>query len=486
MLIVVGVVVLLIIFMVAGQALWFFFNIIEFGELYIRPILFGILSGLVLSAIAFFRVDIRNRRSLFWWGIRLGLRLIREGGAVQSVPPDYLSFKAFRMSYVKFAAWQVTKVLVGMFFFTNVVFGAALYGLTQGWNPGLSSLWGLLRLPFITPPLDVAYAQANVVPMVPSLTLLVTPILGALATRLILLVGITQMARVLTPSVAEVGGEALGIGWRIAIIEALVALIIFWVMLNSFFPSFIDYNTKVMIGAFAAVGGLFVFFAFMDEVRRKGVFVIARRSFLLRATAVLIIVTMAGSVMVVQNSIADARKIEWRGPYTAQQIAVNRYLAELDAVEEMPYEFGISVISPERIPMYTAEHSELLSKIRLWDWQAASAKLKPEIGLIPYLDFEDSDILRFGDTLYWSASMKPILPGTVRPEDRWYTQHLVYTHVPAGFLILDANTGTIVSTEQFFQQRRVYYGEGGLLSETWVAYPVGRERTDELLSLIHI
>jgi len=479
-LILIGIVVLFAAFMTVGQTLWFYFNIMEFGELYIRPIYFGILSGLVLSAIAFFRVDFRNRRSLFWWAIRLGLRLIREVGAIQAIPPHYLDFKVFKLSHFKFAAWQVTKVLAGMLFFANVVFGMALHGLMQGWDPGLNHLWRLFRLPFITPPPDMAYAQANVVPMVPSLTLIATPILGALGIRLILLVGITQIARVLTPSTAELEGEKPHYGWRIVVVESLAALMVFWAMVNSFFSSFIDYNTKVVIGALAAVSGIFIFFACIDGVKRKGLITVARRPFLLRLLAVFIIVIMAGSVMAVQNSIADAKKIEWRGPYTAQQIAVNRYLAELDAVEEIPYEFGIKVVSPERIPTYAAEHRELLSKIRLWDWQAASAKLKPEIGLIPYLDFEDSDILRFEDTLYWSYSMKPILPQTVRTEDRWYAQRLVYTHVPAGYLILDANTGTIVSTERFFQQRRIYYGEGGLFSETWVAYPLGRERSDEL------
>ncbi len=194
----------------------------------------------------------------------------------------------------------------------------------------------------------------------------------------------------------------------------------------------------------------------------------------------MLIILLAGSIMAVQTSIADARKIEWRGPYTVQQIAVNRYFAQLDDITEQDYVFGITVVPPERISAYVSEYRLLLDKIRLWDWQAAFFKLKPEIGLIPYLDFQDSDILRFNYTLYWSASMKVILPPAVRPEDRWYAQHLVYTHVPAGYLILDANKGIIPETERFFQQRRIYYGEGGLFSETWAAYPVNRERSDEV------
>ena len=38
--------------------------------------------------------------------------------------------------------------------------------------------------------------------------------------------------------------------------------------------------------------------------------------------------------------------------------------------------------------------------------------------------------------------MKPELPSTVTSQDAWYNTHLVYTHVPEGFLLLDANAGT--------------------------------------------
>ncbi|MDJ0269968.1 MAG: hypothetical protein NXY59_05405 [Aigarchaeota archaeon] len=70
----------------------------------------------------------------------------------------------------------------------------------------------------------------------------------------------------------------------------------------------------------------------------------------------------------------------------------------------------------------------------------------PRTRLIPYVDFQDSDIIRFNGSLYWSASMKPVLPTTVRAEDRWYAGHLVYTHVPNGFLLLDGYAGTVIDT----------------------------------------
>jgi hypothetical protein len=76
--------------------------------------------------------------------------------------------------------------------------------------------------------------------------------------------------------------------------------------------------------------------------------------------------------------------------------------------------------------------------------------------------------------------MKLVLPPTVLPEDRWYNEHLVYTHAPIGFLLLDGHEGVIVDTSQFFKQRKIYYGEGGLFKEVWAAYPLERSKSDEL------
>ena len=70
--------------------------------------------------------------------------------------------------------------------------------------------------------------------------------------------------------------------------------------------------------------------------------------------------------------------------------------------------------------------------------------------------------------------MAPVLPSTVDPNNIWFNQHLVYTHVPNGFLTLGATDGQIVDSQEFFEQRRIYYGEGGLFGETWSGYPLSR------------
>ncbi len=283
--ILVVIVLLLVVYVVLGQSLWFWLNIIEFGELFIRPIYFDILGGLILSAIILFRVDFMSRRSIIWWALRLLLRLIRERGFIEAVPLHYLDFKSFRMSIGRFVAWQITKVFIGLAFFRNIILGMTVYGIIQGWDIGLDKLWGVFSLPFVTPPPSELYAQDNVIPMVPALTLIIPPILGAIGVRLILIVGLTQLLRILTPSAGELSGGSQPIRWRIAVVEALVALGLFWAMFNLFFPSFIDYNTKVIIGALGALGVVFTIFAIWDHGKERRPSIISTRRITLRILA---------------------------------------------------------------------------------------------------------------------------------------------------------------------------------------------------------
>lgn len=467
-------IVLIVFASVGGQILWFWLNIAEFGELYLKPIYYELYAGLVLAAVALFRVDFRNRRSIIWWLIPLVLRIIRERGYIEAVPRRYFDFKGFKMPLGKFLMWQITKVLLGIVFFRNLFFGMAISEAQKELSIRFTDLGRLITLPFITPPLnDFSYASEIVVPLMPLLTLLVTPILGALGVRLTLLVGITQIIKVATPSGEELSTGSIRIGWRIAVVEGLIALALLWTLVNAFFPSNIDYNTRYYIAGLAAGTILFTAFTLID---RGGRTVFTTRTITLRIIPILVLILAVGSLMAINNSIADARKVEWLGPYTTQQIAINRYLAQLDEVKEYVYNFSVPTIMPADIPTLIESNRDLLSRVRLWDPQAAFAKLKPDIGLIPYVDFADADILRFNNTLYWSASMKPILPKTVRAEDRWFSEHLYYTNVPNGFLMLEGHSGRSVDSSMFFKQRTIYYGESGLFSETWAARPLNTSK----------
>ena len=469
----------------AGQILNFWLNIQEFGAFYIRPLYFGIIGGFILSVLAFTRVDFRHRRSISWWVLRIVIRVIRGRGDVENLSLDVPEFKTFRLSPINFILWQVTKVTILSAFLINTNLGMALIGMSRGWESGLSRLPTMFALPFITPPFDMSYAQQSVIPMIPALTLIVIPILGAVGIRLVLLVGITELLNGFSSVLLRLGEEIKEISVPVATLEALLALGLFWTGFNLFFPSYIDFNTKFIIGGIFTAGVVFSIFAYRDRAGRPRILKPSVRLTYVRIGAILLIGLIVGSAVAIQGSIADARKVEWRGPYTAQEISVNRYLAQLDDVKELPYNFSLLPIPERRVASYVEENVDLLSKIRLWDLDAASAKLRPEIGLIPFVDFQDTDILRFNGSLFWSASLKPILPNTVDPGNVWFAEHLVYTHVPEGFLLLDGASGRITETAAFFDQRIVYYGEGGLFDEVWSAYPTERETSDELNGFIY-
>ena len=487
LLLIVLVVIIFVVFL-SRETVIFWLNLSEFGDLFIKPVYFGLLGGLLLATLALFRLDVRNRRSIAWWSIRLTIRLIRSGGIVEGISPIWFDFDNFKLSRVKFLVWQVTKVLIGTAFFADVLFGMAVDAAMLGWESGVETLPRIFSLPFIAPPVDAAYAEANVVPLIPSLTLLTTPLLRALWVRLILLVAITQIIRIIMPFVAAYiwGLEMPNLGRLTPTIEVLGAVFLSWFMFSMFFTSFIDYNTRYPILGLGAAAVILAIFAYLDrrgggeEKSRFGVILGSQRHLYLRLGPLVLVALAVGSVMLVNNSIADVRKLEMLGPYNAQLISVNRYLAQLDEVQEAPYEFGLSSIPPDQIESYVTRNENLLDKVRLWDHEGSFDKLRPEIGLIPYVDFSETDILRFNGSLYWSASMDLILPATVRPEDRWYATHFVYTHVASGFLMLDAHRGRIVEAAKFFPQRKIYYGEGGLFHDTWVAYPVGRTVSDEV------
>ncbi|MHB8547436.1 MAG: UPF0182 family protein [Nitrosotalea sp.] len=476
---IIALIAIVIFVLTSNQAVIMYMNSQEFGTLFTKPLYFSLLSAVVLASIALIRVNIKNRSSMSWYALNTILTFFKRGSNY-SVTETIPSFKDYKLNVPNFVIWQITKVVLFGAFFTNLMFGFALAYLIDGHSLGINSIWQIFSLPFVTPPTDPSYAATHVVPMVPSLTILVPPILAVIGLRLVLYVGLHNIVGLVTRYLQDAAKGKPKILDYISTIEAILGIGIIWAGINMFFTNQIDYNTRYAIGGTLAAGLALVVFYFIDKFKSRVIMLPSKRDIYIRVLVLVIIALVAGSIMMVNNSIADARKIEFLGPYKAEQIGVNRYLGQLDQITVVPDNVKLSSVAPSDIPNYVAQNNDLLNKVRVWDWDAAFAKLKPEIGLIPYVDFENNDILRFNDTLYWTASMKPILPDSVTPENQWYNQHLVYTHVDNGFLTLNAQNGTIVDSNKFFKQRMIYYGEGGLFSETWAAYPQDRQTSAEL------
>ena len=476
---IVALIAIVIFVLTSNQAVILYMNSQEFGTLFTKPLYFSLISAVVLASITLIRVNIKNRSSISWYILNLGLAFFKRGSN-SSIAENIPSFKEYKLSIPNFVIWQITKVVLFGAFFTNLMFGFAVSYLFEGHDLGTNTITKIFSLPFTLPPTDPSYALTNVVPMIPSLTILIPPLLAVIGLRLVLYVGLHNIIGLVTRYIQDASKGKPKFLDYVATIEGILGIGVIWIGITMFFTDQIDYNTKYAIGGTLAAGFALVAFYFIDKFKSKVIIHPSKRDIYIRVLTFVIIAVIAGSIMTVNNSIADARKIEFLGPYKAEQIGVNRYLGQLDQISVIPQETKLTSISANEIPSYVSQNDELLNKIRVWDWDAAFAKLKPEIGLIPYVDFENNDILRFNDTLYWSASMKPILPTSVSAENTWYNQHLVYTHVDNGFLTLNAHDGTIVDSNQFFKQRMIYYGEGGLFSETWAAYPQNRQTSAEL------
>ena len=473
----VGIIAIIIIatFVVVGhQGIIMLMNVEEFADLFTTPLYFSLISGLVLAAIALVRVNVVRRASIGWYVLQTFLGFMSRQGtnaSAQTIP----LFGEFKISGIQFVLWQITKVLLFGAFFANLMFGFSMVYLIDGNDLGIDNIPTIFSLPFVTPPTDHSYATEKVVPMIPALLVLVPPLLGAIGTRLLLYIGLHHIISTITAFIHDsTEGKPKYLSY-VSTLEAVIGIGVLWAGFNMFFSNTIDYNTKYAIGGTLVVGFALIAFSFLDRMRSRILTHMLKRDVYIRIITIVVIALIVGIAMSVNNSVADAKKIEYLGPYNAQQIGVNRYLGELDLVEEHIHDVTLNSISPNNISNYVDENMDVLDGIRVWDWQAAFAKLKPEIGLIPYVTFEDNDILRFDDKLYWTASMAPILPSSVSLENRWYNEHLVYTHVPEGFLTLEATDGSIVDSSELFPQRKIYYGEGGLLDTTWSGYPTNRE-----------
>ena len=471
---IVGIIGLVILAIVGNQGVMLSMNISEFDDKFTKPLFYSIVSAVILAAIALIRVNVAGRSSIFWYGISTAISFLGRSSSREPVANNIASYRDFKLSVPQFVIWQITKIFLFGAFFTNVLFGFAAMEVIDGNTLGLENLPTLFTLPFVTPPTHTSYAFDQVVPMVPALLILIPPILAAIGLRLVLYVGLHSIINVVTSYIQDSSeGKPRYLNY-VSTVEAIIGIAVLWAGFNLFFTDQIDYNTRYTIAGTLVIGFALIAFSFTDKIRARVLTHMLKRDVYIRVLTIIAIAIIVGAVVSVNNSIADARKIEYLGPYTAQQIGVNRYLAELYEVTEKTHDVQLQSISANNIKNYVSQNSDVLDVVRVWDWEAAFAKLKPEIGLIPYVDFEDNDILRFNNTLYWTASMKPILPQSGDVAKQWYNEHLVYTHVPNGFLTLDATEGQIVDSAEFFSQRAIYYGEGGLLEQTWSGYPTNR------------
>lgn len=468
---------------VGNQSVNLLMNVEEFGEVFTKPLYYSILSGLILAAITVVRVNFKGRHSVLWYSIRTLLNFLKRG--------DYESqrrvsrYSDFQLGWAAFALWQLTKVVLFAPFFANIMFGMATEYVMQGNDIGLGSIGNIFVIPFADVPTDGSYARQNVMPMLPALTLLLPPLLAAIGMRLLMYVGISGTINILSHyAVDSKDGKPRFLSY-IAAMEIIAGISIFWIGFNMLFSSGIDYNTRYAITGTVILGATLIFYGLFDKRRSRVIIYPDKRQMYVRLFTAAAVVGLAGLMMIVNSSIADTRQIEW--PYIGQQIEVNRQMHGLDQIKIVNYEVAQQSIPASSIQETVEQNSNVLRNIQLWDEANAKAKLDQELAQRSDLKYFDFDVLRFGGSAYWAGTTVPVIPASVAPENAWFNQHVLYTHSDVGIKMLEADTGVVVDESQFFDQRRIYYGESGagLFSTYWSAYPVDRTESAELGRFIY-
>jgi uncharacterized protein len=471
----------IILAIVSNQSVKLMMNMTEFGDVFTKTLYYSILSGVTLAAIAVVRVNFSARHSITWYGIRLIIILLHFGQYESRSKP--LQYSEFKMGKVSFAVWQLTKVMLFAPIFSNVIFGMTLEYIIHGNDIGLSSVAQIFLIPFSEIPMDGSYARENVIPMLPALTLLAPSLLNAVGIRLLLYVSVSGGVDIASRYITDKKEGRPKYLYYISTIEIIAGVAIFWIGFNMFFSSIIDYNSRYIVSITIALGAAFVAYGLLDRRHAKVIIYPTRRLMYLRLATGFIGVALASSIIVVDNSIANTNKVEWYGPHIAQEIAINRYIHGLDQIELARYEINLPLVSHPNNQSAVSQNVGILNNIRLWDETNAKSKLSQEIGKRNDIVLAGTDILRFGGRMYWAGTTAPIIPEGIPQRDRWFNEHMVYTHSDAGVKMIDANTGNLTDATPFFKQQQIYYGlsgESGLFGESWSAYPVDRTESFEL------
>ena len=328
---------------IASQGVTLFMNVTEFDDEFTKPLIYSVVSSAFLSAIVLVRTNLFTRTSIFWYIIYTIISIINNKSNA-SILKNITTLDDYKLSSHQFAIWQITKILLFGAFFSNIMFGFAITYVLDGHILGLDKLLNIFSLPFITPNDDPTHSLKNVVPMIPSLLILIPPILTAIGLRLLIYTGLHRTLSVFTLYLTDIINNKPRYLNYVSSAEFIIGIGVLWFAFNLFFTDQIDYNTKYSIIGSFLIGFSLIFFSFLDKSKARVFTHILKRDLLIRLLTISLIAIIIIAIMSVNNSIADARKIEYLGPYTAQQIGINRYLGDLEKNAHMTYPYTQSLL----------------------------------------------------------------------------------------------------------------------------------------------
>jgi len=387
------------------------------------------------------------------------------------------------MSKPSFAIWQLTKLVLFAPLFANIMFGmAADYSILKGHDIGLGSIGTIFAIPFANIPANGSYAQANVLQMFPALTLIIPALLAAVGLRVLLYIGVSGTVQVVSQYMMDARESKPKFLSYISTIEIILGATILWVGFTMFFSHEVDFNTRYAIVGTLALGAALIAYGFFDRVRARVIIYPTKKHIYSRLLTVGAVIIIVGAIMTVNLSIAGTKKAEWFGPYIAQEIAVNRYMHDLDQVQIVNYDARQPLPAASDIKKIVDDNKDVLGSIQLFDQQAAKDKPTSVLAQRNDIDYVDADIIRSGGTAYWAGSTAPKIPDA--QSNPWSAEHLVYTHSNAGIELVQADNGNVVDGSKLFPQDNIYYGEsgkdGGVFSKYWSAFTVGRTDSNEV------
>ncbi|SVD01213.1 uncharacterized protein METZ01_LOCUS354067, partial [marine metagenome] len=293
--------------LVSSQAVTLFMNVEEFADLFITPLYLALISALILSAVALVRVNIVKRHSILWYSLSTAIGFINRN-QTSAVSENITSFHDHKLSVPHFVIWQITKVVLFGAFFANVMFGFAIMYAIDGNDLGIENIPTIFSLPFVTPPTDYSFATEKVIPMIPSLLVLVPPILAVIGLRLLLFVGVHHIYKVITSYIQDAaGGKPKWLNYT-STLEAIAGMGIIWSAFNMFFVDNIDYNTKYAIGGTLVIGFALIAFSIFDKIRSRILTHMLKRDVYIRIFTIIAIAVVVGIAMSVNTSVADAKK----------------------------------------------------------------------------------------------------------------------------------------------------------------------------------
>ncbi|NDB33549.1 MAG: hypothetical protein EB160_09040, partial [Nitrososphaeria archaeon] len=293
---------IIVLIMVGNQGVILSMNMTEFGSQFTKPLQYSLISAVVLAAIALVNVDVKNRSSIVWYAIHVMLTFLNRA-THDPVSKNVSSFRDYKLSVPQFAIWQITKIFLFGAFFVNIMFGLGLSYMLDGNDLGLAKLPNIFSLPFSTP--QGSSGAQTIIELIPALTIIIPSLLGVIGIRLGLYVGLHSIIRVITSYISDSAqGKPKFLNY-VSTIEAVIGIGIVWAGINMFFTEQIDYNTKYVIGGTLAAGFILIAFAIFDKIRSKVLTHPIKRDIYIRIFTLIAIGIIAGSVMAVNNSIAD-------------------------------------------------------------------------------------------------------------------------------------------------------------------------------------